>query len=241
MVEVEKKDSNTRTLVTVSRDRILKEWNINTYECLSTFSVSSIPYSQMKPMRDGRKTTLIWGTDDGELEIRRLSDFSVITSLPSPDKPKNYNILCICELEDGSFVSGAYGRLWRCKVEAESESIQVIQDFRGHSDWIIQVIELKRDVIVSASFDRTLRIWKVSTGECLHRLTLHTKGIYGLVKLSEDKFVSVSADSTMRVWDDSGRCIETITTEHCILRMTRVNDLLITLDSTNSFQVWRLK
>ena len=74
--------------------------------------------------------------------------------------------------EDGSFVSAAWKTMKRW-----DEKGTVLQTFSGHSNYINRVIELNRDVIVSAqSKDTTVKMWKVSTGECLRTLTLHSDG-----------------------------------------------------------------
>ena len=56
-------------------------------------------------------------------------------------------------------------------------------------------------LLVSASSDRTLRLWDGATGECLHRLQGHLEGVNGCsVAPDGRRMASVSADGGIRVW-----------------------------------------
>jgi WD40 repeat protein len=56
--------------------------------------------------------------------------------------------------------------------------------------------------IVSASRDKTVRIWDAATGECIRTLEGHTEGVYS-ASFSPDghRIVSASWDNTVRIWD----------------------------------------
>ena len=65
---------------------------------------------------------------------------------------------------------------------------------------------------VSASSDKTLKVWEVESGRELRTLEGHTDWVYG-VALSGDgrRAVSASWDKTLKVWEvESGRELRTL-------------------------------
>ena len=66
--------------------------------------------------------------------------------------------------------------------------------------------------IVSASRDKTVRIWNAATGECIRTLEGHTWYVNS-ASFSPDghRIVSASEDNTVRIWDAAtGECIRTL-------------------------------
>ena len=116
----------------------------------------------------------------------------------------------------------------------------VLQTFSGHSDFIRKVIELNRDTIVSASNDTTVKMWKVSTGECLRTLTLHSKRVYGLEKVKDGVFVSGSLDKRIVVWDEKGESIETHESAGEIEAMTILREGSIVTANRNKIEIRQL-
>jgi len=176
----------------------------------------------------------------GVVEMRRVNDLGVISSFKLHSKA----VTCICELEDGSFVSGSLDN----KMKRWDGSGRVLQIFHGHSKPITGVIELKRDVIMGSSVDNTMTMWKLSTEERLRTLTFPPSegrdsvvfGINVLVKLSEDKVLTSSKD-TIRVWSASkGECIDTVSTGDDIGAMVRLGDVVVTA-TLSLMAVWKLK
>ena len=70
-------------------------------------------------------------------------------------------------------------------------------------------MKLKSKQIVSGSEDNSIIIWEESTGECLHSLIGHQRGVNCLVKLNKNQLVSGS--ESIKVWDFvKGICMKTI-------------------------------
>ena len=65
---------------------------------------------------------------------------------------------------------------------------------------------------MSASVDRTLRLWDVLTEECRRTLSGHTGSVHSVMYLpSGNLIVSRSSDKTLRIWDvETGECNHTL-------------------------------
>lgn len=60
--------------------------------------------------------------------------------------------------------------------------------------------------ILSASFDKALKLWDGYTGEYLYSFKGHVAAVYQLAWSCDSRFlVSASRDSTMKVWDIKSR------------------------------------
>jgi len=66
--------------------------------------------------------------------------------------------------------------------------------------------------VVSASEDKTLKVWNVAAGRCLATLEGHSKGVMCVAVLPDGRrVVSASEDKTLKVWDiETGKCLATL-------------------------------
>lgn len=87
------------------------------------------------------------------------------------------------------------------------------KSFKGHSH-IVQDVTISSDGAhaLSASWDRTLRLWDLETGVCTKRFVGHTGDVLS-VSISKNlrQIVSASRDKTVKVWNTIGECMQTLT------------------------------
>ena len=207
------KDNNT--FLTGSYDMTLKLWNTTTCECLDTLPMGAAVHCLLKT-KD--KTRFVCALDDGRVELRRVSDLGVLSTFNLHGAYAA--VWNLCELEDGSFVSASGTTMKRW-----DEKGTVLQTF-SVSSHVNRVIQLNRDVIVSASNDAKVNMWNVSTGECLRTLARHSTRVRGLEKVKDGVFASGSADGKVVVWDEKGAVIEIHKkqSDSGIAAMTRLKD-----------------
>jgi len=147
-------------------------------------------------------------------------------------------ITCICELEDGTIIVAANRQMYRWHMVLET----LLQTF-NHVSSITAVIELKSDVIVSASWDRAVNMWRVSSGECLRSLP-HCYAVLELVKLNgrTPHFASVTHKDRIgiiQVWDEVGDHIATYQTDSYVTAVTTLEDGSIVTGSRTMIEVWK--
>ncbi|CAK9110519.1 Uncharacterized WD repeat-containing protein alr3466 [Durusdinium trenchii] len=95
----------------------------------------------------------------------------------------------------------------------------LVTSFEGHTGRVSKVVTVKlvdgRHMVVSGSFDRTVRLWDPVSGTCEATLEGHTRVVntVATLELSDGRqmVVSGSSDKTVRLWDPvSGICAATL-------------------------------
>ena len=66
--------------------------------------------------------------------------------------------------------------------------------------------------VLTASGDRTAKIWSATTGECLHTLSGHERFVYlAVYSADRDSVLTASADNSAKIWSAStGECLQTL-------------------------------
>lgn len=86
-----------------------------------------------------------------------------------------------------------------------------VRHLSGHTDGVmcVQFCEAS-NIAITGSFDRTIRVWNLETGQEIRQLTGHTRGVRAL-QFDKCKLVSGAMDNTLKIWDwHTGRCIRTL-------------------------------
>ncbi len=88
-----------------------------------------------------------------------------------------------------------------------------VQTFDGHSkDVHAGVLSTDGRLVVSASWDNTVRVWESDTGQCLWTLEDHTDSVRSVsLDASGTRALSGSWDKTLRLWDvENGVCLKVL-------------------------------
>jgi len=92
----------------------------------------------------------------------------------------------------------------------------VVRTLHGHEDGVmcVQFAEnlayLPYPVLISGSYDHTVRVWNMDTGVQIRCMRGHTRAIRAL-QFDEFKLITGSMDRTLRVWNwRTGECIRTL-------------------------------
>ena len=78
---------------------------------------------------------------------------------------------------------------------------RLVQTLRGHRKMVSSYAILLNGDIVTASYDKTLKIWDQNTGLCKKTLEGHTFIVNDCSVLPNGDILSASSDGTLRIWD----------------------------------------
>jgi WD40 repeat protein len=94
-------------------------------------------------------------------------------------------------------------RLPTLVVSPPSQNWQRVATLTGHSDWVSDLaIASDGQTLISASFDKTLQLWDLSTCQSLAVLAEHTSPVCAIsISPKGNIFASGSWDKTIKIWD----------------------------------------
>jgi len=255
-----------KRIVSASSDRSVRVWEIENKECTEVLKKSlyhalilaispdrtkSIQFNcaeeiELVHLSSQKTVDIIGHSDDVKTAAFSLDGSRIITGGGTPSILKD-------DIENSSDYSL---RLWY--AETESERIESIRQFFGHTDSIASIaITPDGRIAVSGgepSEENPMIIWDVSTGNSIHKLLAH-QGCIKHIQVTPDGKYAITAceestllneyDYKIRVWDiESGEC------KHVLNEHTGdVRDLLITPDgrkivsgsADNSVRVWDIE
>ncbi|KAK9965847.1 hypothetical protein ABG768_004913 [Culter alburnus] len=163
-----------------------------------------------------------------------------------------YNILVLLEREDpsrvlhyagGQFVAvGSRDRTIKLlHVASPKEDPLVIQ---GHAGSVRAVLVCEeRDLVISASYDLSIRCWNLKTGICTmifhgHFGTINCLDLYG------DRLVSGAKDCRVRVWNLlTGKCVENLKFKHLKpIMCVKINETLVVSSCAGGqIRIWSME
>jgi hypothetical protein len=148
---------------------------------------------------------------DGQVRLWRVSDGKLLKTFPHLERVYGVDFSPKADL----IVSGSWDKsvkVWKISdakpFDGKRFDGKPLHEFR-HKDRVHEVtFDLSGDRVASASWDETVRIWSVKTGEELSKL-VHKYDVYGISFSPDGKTIaSGSTDRVIRLWDvDSEKLI----------------------------------
>ncbi|KAE8386891.1 SCF ubiquitin ligase complex subunit cdc4 [Aspergillus alliaceus] len=212
------------TLVSGSTDRSVRVWDIERARCTQIFHghTSTVRCLQIVlPAEVGKKA-------DGTLEMMPKEPLIItgsrdsnlrIWKLPKPADPVYY--------QNGPHVD-------------DTDCPYFVRVLTGHQH-SVRTIAAHGDTLVSGSYDCTVRVWKISTGEALHRLQGHSLKVYSVVlDHKRNRCISGSMDNMVKVWSlETGSILYNLEGHSSLVGLLDLKcDRLVSAAADSTLRIW---
>lgn len=211
-------------LVSGSTDRSVRVWDIPTGRCTQVFQghtstvrcLQILMPSEIGTTSDGRPIMM----PKQPLIITGSRDSNLrVWKLPRPG-------------DEGYFQAGP--------PINDTDCPYFVRVLTGHHH-SVRAIAAYADTLVSGSYDCTVRVWKISTGEMIHRLAGHSQKVYSVVlDPKRNRCISGSMDNMVKVWSlDSGSVLYNLEGHTSLVGLLDLQqDRLVSAAADSTLRIW---
>jgi F-box and WD-40 domain protein CDC4 len=212
------------TLVSGSTDRSVRVWDIEKGKCTQVFHGHTSTVRCLVIL----KPTKIGETLDGQ-------------PIMMPEEE-----LIITGSRDSSL------RVWKLPKPGDKSIMQTgppandhdnpyfVRALTGHHH-SVRAIAAHGDTLVSGSYDCNVRVWKISTGEVVHRLQGHSQKVYSVVLDNDrNRCISGSMDNMVKVWSlEGGQCLFTLEGHTSLVGLLDLShERLVSAAADSTLRIW---
>jgi len=190
---------NNQKIVSASRDKTIKIWDVNSGKCQNTLlghnSAANTAFFDSRGDRiisSSSQMIIIWDAISGNSikTINKNRGFFI-----------DYASFCPGDNAIAYIVRGATAGYYRINIQ-DIESGDILSTLKGHADFI-QTLSFSHNgqYIVSASRDKTIKIWDAKSGQCLRTIPHLCIPHYAHFSPDDSHVVVSLMDSTISIWN----------------------------------------
>ncbi|MDZ8236463.1 MAG: WD40 repeat domain-containing protein [Nostoc sp. ChiQUE01a] len=237
--------SDGQTLVSCGADSTIKIWHVGALDLIDILHKHHGVVRCAAFTPDGRM--LATGGDDRKILFWDLIHRQVAIALSLDDTAAHSLVLS----PDGqTVVTGSYRKIkvWRISPQTGIKSLkdtEPLHTLMGHSH-IVCSLAISGDgkLLVSGSWDQTIKIWELESGKLLHTLKGHRDRVYAIALSPDEEIIaSGSADQTIKLWHvQTGELLGTFTGHGNIvtaLAFTASGEMLVSGSLDKTIKIWQ--
>jgi F-box and WD-40 domain protein CDC4 len=122
----------------------------------------------------------------------------------------------------------------------DSDCPYFIRVLQGHTH-SVRAIAAHEDTLVSGSYDHSVRVWRISTGETVHQLRGHVAKVYSVVlDKKRNRCISGSMDNSVKIWSlETGSCLYTLEGHSSLVGLLDLrDDRLVSAAADSTLRIW---
>jgi WD40 repeat protein/serine/threonine protein kinase/Flp pilus assembly protein TadD len=95
---------------------------------------------------------------------------------------------------------------------------QLKMNLKGHTGQINKLLLINDNILISCSEDKTIRVWDIESGKCIHILTGHKSEITTIINAKKSSNIISIASDAIKVWDTHDfRLVKSIDNENSVI------------------------
>ena len=212
-------------LVSGSTDRSVRVWDIERGVCTQTFQGHTSTVRCLQILMP----TSIGKTPDGRAIMMPKQPLIITGSRDS-----HLRVWKLPKSGDPSFHQAGPAQ------DEAGECPYFVRALTGHHH-SVRAIAAHADTLVSGSYDSTVRVWKISTGETVHRLQGHAQKVYSVVlDHKRNRCISGSMDNVVKVWSlETGMALFNLEGHSSLVGLLDLQqDRLVSAAADSTLRIW---
>lgn len=116
-----------------------------------------------------------------------------------------------------------------------------LKTFKGHTEGVLCCQFDNNKLLMTGSYDKTVKIWNTDTGELIRTLTGHEMGVKSLV-FDDQKLITGGLDATIKVWNwRTGECISSYPGHReGVISVDFLDKLIVSGSADKTVKVWHV-
>lgn len=212
------------TLVSGSTDRSVRVWDIERARCTQVFNGHTSTV---------RCLQIILPTEVGTDAQGRAEIMPKVPLIITGSRDSNLRVWKLPMPGDREyFPSGP--------MADDTDCPYFVRTLSGHAH-SVRAIAAHGDTLVSGSYDCTVRVWKISTGQVLHTLQGHSLKVYSVVlDHKRNRCISGAMDHMVKVWSlDDGSLLYNLEGHNSLVGLLSLqNDFLVSAAADSTLRIW---